>query len=560
MSKTFYGYVKRDLTKDPDWAAVTSKITDDLVDISKERQATRDDIQKQTLATQDILNTYDQGANQTFNSAIQNGSGQAVDYTLQQYKMLKNGDINYRDYLSSLQVQQDDWKNLNKVSKGWNEKYDEYLRRVKDGESSILEQDSAKYIESFGNISDKTFITSKSNGRLYMATVNPDGSINQDPKTMTTVAAVGNILNDKVDKVDVIGEVNRQVQTLGKVITSMGGKDGIATIEDIRKQPDYQKAEEAIVKGILTTDRDKASVLLDYLKGYKTTRDPSKADETTILLVQDGNGLFQPKLTGPQEKSAYAAVKDQLRSQLDYIETAAPPERKQTYRPTADDRDRWAKTKEIANIFQTAVDLASGDEKSRADALNRVKQYTDITNVVKKGNKWIVELNDGTVQTIDSTGDPELDAKSLFTYTVGEDFKRNYGATSPQTAYDAWKKGGNVAGDLASDFGAMEKIGRKTAFDIEGSSGNTVGDEIIKIFSSEVADNVKLAKLKGVIETMDLPKGIGTPESMITKLESLNTLRGVDATFIIDEFNKEMEGLIEQYNAAGAAGGGMAGF
>jgi len=71
MSKTFYGYVKRDLTKDPDWAAVTSKITDDLVDISKERQATRDDIQKKTLATQDILNTYDQGANQTFNSAIQ---------------------------------------------------------------------------------------------------------------------------------------------------------------------------------------------------------------------------------------------------------------------------------------------------------------------------------------------------------------------------------------------------------------------------------------------------------------------------------------------------------
>ena len=325
MSKTFYGYVKRDLTKDPDWAAVTSKITDDLVDISKERQATRDDIQKQTLATQDILNTYDQGANQTFNSAIQNGSGQAVDYTLQQYKMLKNGDINYRDYLASLQVQQDDWKNLNKVSKGWNEKYDEYLRRVKDGESSILEQDSAKFIESFGNISDKTFITSKSNGRLYMATVNPDGSINQDPNTMTTVAAVGNILNDKVDKVDVIGEVNRQVNTLGKVITSMGGKDGIATIEDIRRQPDYQKAEKAIVEGILTTDRDKASVLLDYLKEYKTTRDPSKADEKTILLVQDGNGLFQPKVTPTQETSAYAAVKDQLRSQLDYIETAVAP-------------------------------------------------------------------------------------------------------------------------------------------------------------------------------------------------------------------------------------------
>tara|TARA_R110000787_G_C13279908_1_gene432378 strand:- start:20 stop:826 length:807 start_codon:yes stop_codon:yes gene_type:complete len=240
----------------------------------------------------------------------------------------------------------------------------------------------------------------------------------------------------------------------------------------------------------------------------------------------------------------------QLEMQMGHKETAVVPERKQTYRPTADDRDRYAKNKEIANIFQTSVDLVSGDEKSREDALNRVKQYTDISNVVKKGEKWIVELKDGTVQTVNSTGDPELDAKSLFIYTVGEDFKTNYGATSPQTAYDAWKKGGNVAGDLADDFGAMEKIGRKTAFDITTSSGNTVGDEIITIFSSEVADNVKLAKLKGVIETMDLPKGMGIPESMITKLERLNTLRGVDATFIIDEFNKEMQGLIEQYNSS----------
>jgi len=30
MAKTFYGYVERDLTKDPDWAAVTSKITSDI--------------------------------------------------------------------------------------------------------------------------------------------------------------------------------------------------------------------------------------------------------------------------------------------------------------------------------------------------------------------------------------------------------------------------------------------------------------------------------------------------------------------------------------------------
>ena len=502
MSKTFYGYVKRDLTKDPDWAAVTSKITDDLVDISKERQATRDDIQKQTLATQDILNTYDQGANQTFNSAIQNGSGQAVDYTLQQYKMLKNGDINYRDYLASLQVQQDDWKNLNKVSKGWNEKYDEYLRRVKDGESSILEQDSAKFIESFGNISDKTFITSKSNGRLYMATVNPDGSINQDPNTMTTVAAVGNILNDKVDKVDVIGEVNRQVNTLGKVITSMGGKDGIATIEDIRRQPDYQKAEKAIVEGILTTDRDKASVLLDYLKEYKTTRDPSKADEKTILLVQDGNGLFQPKLTDTQEKSAYAAVKDQLRSQLDYIETAAAPKR------TGSWNAGYAKNKAdrqlIADKYKPAMDIALGGEDFD-DAVIAVTSdiNSGVSNIFTRGNDIVIQFTDNRgTQIIPKGGDVAETSKLLYKY-INPSVTDAGGASQ---AYSIWKKFYSP-GAPGSGGGAYMKIEAMPVSQVVLDNGSNLTEKLSGIFDADTRAEQKFIDITNVLTRVELPGG-----------------------------------------------------
>ena len=502
MSKTFYGYVKRDLTKDPDWAAVTSKITDDLVDISKERQATRDDIQKKTLATQDILNTYDQGANQTFNSAIQNGSGQAVDYTLQQYKMLKNGDINYRDYLSSIQVQQDDWKNLNKVSKGWNEKYDEYLRRVKDGESSILEQDSAKYIESFGNISDKTFITNKSNGRLYMATVNPDGSINQDPNTMTTVAAVGNILNDKIDKVDVIGEVNRQVQTLGKVITSMGGKDGIATIEDIREQADYKKAEKAIVEGILTTDRDKASVLLDYLKEYKTTRDPSKADETTILLVKDDNGLFQPKLTDTQEKSAYAAVKDQLRSQLDYIETAAAPKAKGSSNPY------WAKRNDaerlVANKYKPAMDIALGGEDFE-DAVTAVTTDVNsgVRNILTRGKDIVIQFTDNRGDQIIPKGEDVTETSKLLYKYINPSVTDAGGASE---AYSIWAKFYSPGAE-GTGGGSYMDIEAMPVSQVVLDDGSKLTEKLSGIFNAATRAEQKFIDITNVLTRVELPGG-----------------------------------------------------
>ena len=366
MAKTFYGYVERDLTKDPDWAAVTSKITSDIEKISNERQKLRDSIEKQTLETQDLFNTYDQGANQTLNEALQQGSGQATDYMLQQYKLLKNGDINYRDYLSSMQVQQDDWKNLQTVSTEWNTKYDEYLQRIEDGKSSRLEQDSAEFIESFGNINNKAFIVNRSNGRLYVATKNPDGSINNDPDSFKTVAAIGNILNDKVNVLDVNTKTNEVATQLGRFVQASGR----TSLEDVRNMPDYQKAEDNLIKGMLVTDRNKASVLLDYLKGYNTTRDPKAVDANTILLEQDENGLFQPKLTEEQEQAAYDAVKENLRAKLKHVESTSPPPVRSFDRDAQDAADR----KRIqAETLNNVAQLWSGTESEKRNAANYLR-------------------------------------------------------------------------------------------------------------------------------------------------------------------------------------------
>jgi len=381
MAKTFYGYVQRDLTKDPDWNAVTSKITSDIEKISKERQELRDSIEKQTLETQDLFNTYDQGANQTYNEALQQGSGQATDYMLQQYKLLKNGDINYRDYLSSMQVQQDDWKNLQKVSTEWNTKYDEYLKRIEDGTSSRLEQDSAKFIESFGNINDKTFIVNRSNGRLYVATRNPDGSINDDPNSFMTVSAIGNILNDKVNVLDVNTKTTELAQSLGRYVQASGR----TSIEDVRNMPDYQKAEDNAIRSLLVTDRHKASVLLDYLKGYNTTRDPNAVDAYTILLEKDDNGLFQPKLTEEQEQAAYDAVKENLKAKLSHIESTSPPPVRSYDQARA---NAIAKQRTQEEVLSNVAQLWSGsasEKQTAADYLVSMNENIERIDVTPKG-------------------------------------------------------------------------------------------------------------------------------------------------------------------------------
>lgn len=395
MAKTFYGYVERDLTKDPDWAVVTSKITSDIEKISNERQELRDSIEKQTLETQDLFNTYDQGANQTLNEALQQGSGQATDYMLQQYKLLKNGDINYRDYLSSMQVQQDDWKNLQTVSTEWNTKYDEYLQRIEDGTSSRLEQDSAEFIESFGNINNKAFIVNRSNGRLYVATRNPDGSINNDPNSFKTVAAIGNILNDKVNVLDVNTKTTNLATQLGRFVQASGR----TSIEDVRNMPDYQKAEDNAIKGMLVTDRQKASVLLDYLKGYNTTRDPKAVDANTILLEQDENGLFQPKLTEEQEQAAYDAVKENLRAKLDHIESTSPPPVRTV------DYDRQDKEKTQKEALNSVAQLWSGSASEKQEAADFLRSMNpDISRIDVKADGVDVVYIDGRQETMPFEG------------------------------------------------------------------------------------------------------------------------------------------------------------
>jgi len=458
---------------------------------------------------------------------------------------MKQNKLNPNQRLIALQTQMDDWKAFSNVTNEWDKNYSEYLTRMEEDASAGMEQAMAEWNEEFGNIANKAVKTNIENGRLYLTTTDGSG----EP---LSINALNNRLKDRVNKYDINGEVQNQVQKLGQVVKVIN-KDGILSMDDVRNNPVYEEAKEKMIEALLGSDRDTSSILSDYVGGYSFTRDKSmqgKEDENKnemILLTADKNGTYQPEFTPDQKEKAEKYVELQLEMQLGFKETPKPP-KVSSGRTTPEWKVRRGdEMKEIANIFQTAVDLASGDKAARTDAINRIKDYSEVTNIVKDGDQWIIEMGDKKPRYIQSTGDPELDAKSLFRYTVGESLTSKYAATSSETAYDIWKEGGNVAGELASDFGEYERIGRKTAYDIKTSEGSNVGDSIIKIFEGDNPDNIKLARLEEVISTMDLPKEI-EPTQVIEKLKQLKTLRGVNPIDLINLFNTEVNNLIENYN------------
>ena len=243
-------------------------------------------------------------------------------------------------------------------------------------------------------------------------------------------------------------------------------------------------------------------MLLDYLKGYKTTRDPSKADETTILLVQDGNGLFQPKLTDTQEKSAYAAVKGQLRSQLDYIETAAAPKRTGGYNAS------YAKAKDakrlIADKYKPAMDIALGGEDFN-DAVTAVTSdiNSGVSNIFTRGNDIVIQFTDNRGEQIIPKGEDVAETSKLLYKYINPSVTDAGGASQ---AYSIWKQFYSP-GAPGSGGGAYMEIEAMPVSLVVLDDGSNVTEKLSGIFDADTRAEQKFIDITNVLTRVELPGG-----------------------------------------------------
>jgi len=564
MAQEFFDYQERDIDKLPDWSKVTGDISDELVRIQKERQAKRDEQDRKTQESLTKLEDIEMGESQTMNELKLKAVEDSKRYLLEQDKLMKQNKLDPTQRLIALQTQMDDWTAFSNVTNEWDKNYSEYLTRMEDGTSAGMEQAMAEWNEEFGNIANKAVKTNNENGRLYLTTTDGSG----EP---LSINALNNRLKDRVNKYDVNGEVQNQVQKLGQVVKVIN-KDGIMSMDDVRQNPAFIEAKGKMVEALLGSDRDTSSILSDYVGGYSFTRDKSmqgKEDENgneMILLTADKNGTYQPEFTPEQKKKAEEYVDLQLEMQLGYKETPKPiiqPSRTRTPYGERKEREMYS------NLFNTAIDVAEGNE----NVLERVYRNTNVKSILKEGDTWKVQFDNNQIEQLQSSGNTIEDAKMLFDYTVGSGMLNQLGPNAAEDAYKLWERyGDKQVGELAGDFGSLADYGIESIYDVNMNDGSNIYESISETLSSKSSLPSKVSDLNYIFSQMQLPSGVVRPE-VTFKYDNGNvsySINGEPKVFVedpsgsdvLEAVNKAIENSLGQQGIVGKTatedgGGGM---
>lgn len=396
MAKTFYGYQDRRGANQVNWEGLATNAADSLKAIAADRQNKKQELDEVNRSLITAANDVEMGQNQTFNQFALDGSNQTKEFLLMQNKLLKKGLLNPNDYSKSMQTVKDDWGALSKSVKKFNEVYDEAFKRLNDGTMAAEEAFKKENLFKFGNVQDKGIFVNPVDGRLYIAEKDAKGRLITDPEKLVNVAGINDMMNEKVEKFDVITNVNKGVAKMAEIVKVLR-KNNVLTLKDARQNPMYKKAKEDFIASMLANPKNTASVLADYLGGYEFTYDKNKAGGNTIYLKRDGGGVGQPQLTPAQEKAAKEALDAVFETQIEQIETPMPvfaPQRPLAGRSGGDDD-------EMMFAYGNALEIAAGTANAPGLVQALAKNpNSPVANIAAGQTEITVEFKDGRIETI----------------------------------------------------------------------------------------------------------------------------------------------------------------
>lgn len=418
MAKSFYGYVDRKGANQVDWSGIATQASESLKTIAADREQQKKDLDEVNRSLMSSLNDVEMGNNQTLNQMMMKGIDQSKQFLLMQNKLLKKGLLKPNDYSMSVQNQKDDWASFKKATGKLNAVYDDAMKRLADGTMSGEEAFKKEILLKFANVQNKGMFVNPADGRMSMAELDQKGNLIKDPDKLMSMAAINDIMNERVEKFDVIGNVNKGVAKIGEIIKVIR-KNGVLTLEDTRQNPMYQKAKNDYISSMVANPKSAASVLADYLGGYEFTYDRKKAGGNTIYLKRDGGGVGQPELTADQEKSAREALDAAFETQVDKIEAPMPvfaPQRPLSSGGKDDDDMMFA--------YGNALEIAAGGPGAQGMVQAISKNPNSIvSNIAASPNAITIEFKDGRkpeiISRINQDGSPmtvDQVAQSIFPY------------------------------------------------------------------------------------------------------------------------------------------------
>ncbi len=350
-----------------DWSKITGDIVQQIQTVDEERQKQRGEIQTKTDELLTDLRDYQAGGNNTFNGYVLDGSTQVKDYMLMQNKLLKQGKLDPNSYTRSQQLLQDDWNSFQTAADTFNTDYAAAIEAVNAGDSSKLALLSFDGMQKATDIQNSRLVIN-TDGRLYSQT--EDG-------TLVGFTNMNARQKDLPKNYNITEGAKGFAATLGqyqKAYPSM-------TIQDIASQPDFVKARDTFIDGVLNqgTGRDFLSILTQ--NGFELTQNPEEVNENTILVKHDGNGMLQPDSESLNKHSdkAKEIMRKAISVQLNYKETAGgtvtPSERLYS-------RKQKDEIKGGGDVYALVADLQSADANAVESAATQLQnQFSGITRI-----------------------------------------------------------------------------------------------------------------------------------------------------------------------------------
>jgi hypothetical protein len=359
----YSGYVP---VKPIDWTAKTSEITGKFLDTYYDREKKRADQQAEVDNFISEVGKLETTNSQTFNNFVLNGAQSATSFIQSQNDLFKKGLLDQNTLKRNIQNSREGFSNLKILTDGINERIRIGTERMNNGQAAPMEEYIQDHIYDIIDVSNKQYIQDE-NGNGYVVSL--------DGKTKISTKSLNNMLNQFIDRPDIISDVDKAVKGLG--VSSLN-KDGKYVIS-ARLTGDWEGTKNRIANDILASPQKAANVLAMQF-GYSFTMDPeeAKGDSNKILLTLDPNGAYVPSLTKEQKSQAVDVVKKEIQARVGYEEKERDP------------NERAKIALENRKIDAEIIKLQSSDRKEQMPYLYRLKAINDVLSGTSEGMAAII--------------------------------------------------------------------------------------------------------------------------------------------------------------------------
>ncbi len=304
-----------------DWSKIGANLLGQIDQEKERRKVEKEKIDNDYADSFAKIGDYEQTTDQDVNEFVYKGVDEVRNGIKTQYDLLKQGAITMSDYKLYKTTAMSDWTNLNKAVKNFGQVNASNQKLITEGKMSGLGQYNALNFAKLGDLKTAKIMINPSTGRLYRTNIDPKTGKIASQNDIYSPTAMLNPANLVDLKVNIDDQVTSFVKRLGEVgvVTDLGGGK-IKLIESAQNNPAYKEALQAQVNALTATPRSTASVLTDYVGGYKFFETEAQKKElmasgipaSKLISVERKNGVAEPILTDAQEAEAQGFVKNQI--------------------------------------------------------------------------------------------------------------------------------------------------------------------------------------------------------------------------------------------------------